>query len=71
MGDPFRPRVSEAGRGRVCGAAICDVLLRGFLQENEGPDPLTPNAVELIPTLGALFPRGGPGQEPVLTVGSE
>ena len=24
-----------------------------------------PNAVELIPILGALFPRGGPVQEPV------
>ena len=29
---------------------------------------LTPNSVELIPTLGALFPRGGPVQDPVLTV---
>ena len=28
---------------------------------------LTPNAVELIPTLGALPPRGGPVQDPVLT----
>jgi len=31
------------------------------------PLALTPNAVELIPTLGALFPRGGPIQDPVLT----
>ena len=29
--------------------------------------PLTPNTVELIFTLGALFPRGGPVQDPVLT----
>ena len=29
--------------------------------------PLIPNTVELIPTLGALFPRGGPVQDPVLT----
>jgi len=29
---------------------------------------LTPNTVELIPTLGAPFPRGGPVQDPVLTV---
>jgi len=29
--------------------------------------PLTPNTVELIPTIGALFPRGGPVQDPVLT----
>ena len=28
---------------------------------------LTPNTVELIPTLGALPPRGGPVQGPVLT----
>jgi hypothetical protein len=31
------------------------------------PYALTPNTVELIPTLGALFPRGGPVQDPVLT----
>ena len=30
-------------------------------------DPLTPNTVELIPTLGALSPRGGPVQDPVRT----
>ena len=29
--------------------------------------PLTPNKVELIPTLEALLPRGGPVQDPVLT----
>jgi hypothetical protein len=29
--------------------------------------PLTPNTVELIPTLGALFSRGGPVPDPVLT----
>ena len=29
--------------------------------------PLTQNTGELIPTLGALFPRGGPVQDPVLT----
>jgi len=28
---------------------------------------LTPNTVELIPTLGAFFPRGGQLQDPVLT----
>ena len=32
------------------------------------PHALTPDTVELIPTLGALFPRGGPVQDPVLTV---
>ena len=31
--------------------------------------PLTPNTVELIPTLGALSPRGGPVQDPVITGG--
>ena len=29
--------------------------------------PLAPNTVELIPSLGALSPRGGPVQDPVLT----
>ena len=28
-----------------------------------GGSALTPNTVELIPTLGALFPRGGPSRE--------
>ena len=28
---------------------------------------LVPNTVELIPTLGAISPRGGPVQDPVLT----
>ena len=31
------------------------------------PYALTPNTVELIPTLGALSPRGGPVQDPLLT----
>ena len=30
--------------------------------------PYLPDTVELIPTRGALFPRGGPVQDPVLTV---
>ena len=30
-------------------------------------DALTPNTVELIPTIGALSPRGGHVQDPVLT----
>ena len=46
---------------------ICDVLLTGFLPDDKDPYTLTPNAVELILTLGALFPRGGPVQDPVLT----
>ena len=28
---------------------------------------LTPNTVELLPTIGALLPRGGPAQDLVLT----
>ena len=32
------------------------------------PYALAPNAVELIPTIGALFPRGWPVQDPVLTL---
>jgi len=32
-----------------------------------GPYAVTPNTVVLIPSLGALFPRGGPVQDPVLT----
>jgi len=31
------------------------------------PYALTPNTVALIPTLGALFPKGGPVQDPGLT----
>ena len=34
------------------------------------PYALTPTTVEPIPTLGALFPRGGPVQDPVLTAGA-
>ena len=30
------------------------------------PYALTPNTVELIPTLGSLSPRGGPVQDPFL-----
>jgi len=32
-----------------------------------GPYALTPNTVELIPTIGAFPPRGGPVEDPVLT----
>jgi len=32
------------------------------------PYALISNTVELIPTLGALFPRGGPVEDPVLTL---
>ena len=35
--------------------------------QSEALTPLTPNTVKLIHTLGALSPRGGPVQDPVLT----
>ena len=49
-------------------AAAALALRTGFLPEDKGPYDVTPNTVELIPTLGALFPRGGPVQDPVLTL---
>ena len=52
---PAQPCVSECFTDRIP-------------SEDKGPYALTPNTVELIPTLGALFPRGGPVQDPVLTV---
>jgi len=39
---------------------ICDDLLTGLPPEERAHAPLSPNTVELIPTLGALLPRGGP-----------
>ena len=48
--------------GRVLGA-ICS----GGVAPSRAPAPLTPNTVEIIPTLGALSPRGGPVRDPVLT----
>ena len=48
-----------------------DVCLGGQQRECSHPTcagaPLISNTVELIPTLGALFLRGGPIQDPVLT----
>ena len=41
-------------------------LLTGFLPEDKGPYALTPNTVELVPTLGALSPRPGPGPHTIL-----
>ena len=40
------------------------------LRPDSCPYALTPNTGEPIPTLGALFPRGGPVQDPVFTPGS-
>ena len=70
---PVAPESYGTRRGRQTSEAvphvvpICDALLTGFLPEDKGPYALTPNTVELIPTLGALFPRGGPVQDLVLT----
>ena len=36
-------------------------LLAGF-REDKNPDALTPNSVELIPTLGAISPEAGPSR---------
>ena len=41
--------------------------MTGSWKEDKGSYAFTPNTVELIPTLGALFPRDGPVQDPVLT----
>ena len=40
----------------------CRVLIKlhSLLVASQSHPALTPNTVELIPTLGALFPRGGP-----------
>ena len=46
-----------------------DRVLDGPASEDTGPYALTPKTVELIPTLGAHFSRGGPVQDPVLTFG--
>ena len=43
---------------------ICDALMTGFFPKDKGPYALTPNTVELIPTLS---PQGGPVQDPALT----
>ena len=62
----------NAGACRVQGAGCrvqgAECRVQGSGSDNAGaPQPLTPNTVELIPTLGALFPRGGPVQDSVLT----
>ena len=42
----------------------------GLKADTRPLEALTPNTVELIPTLGALSPRGGPVQDPFLTRGA-
>ena len=75
----FAPKLSFAVRpaGWICGGDVFALVFRrdrprlrsdslwGY--EPPGYVPLTPDTVELIPTLGALSPRGGPVQDPVLT----
>ena len=48
----------------MSGVAVESLIAR---PEDKGPGALTPNTVELIPTLIALSPRGGPVQDRVLT----
>ena len=55
----------------TCQREECEDRVLGFLSEDKGPYALTPHTVELIPTLEALFPRGGPVQDPVLTRSQE
>ena len=50
--------------GRILGR---DALLSEFLPGDKGPYALTPNTVKLLPTIGTLFLRGGPVQDPALT----
>jgi len=52
--------VSEESAADALNAATAAMMVRI-------PYALTPKTVKLIPTLGALFPRGGPVQDPVLT----
>ena len=53
--------------------SLCMQMVRPKLTETKlarfiiRSNALTPNTVELIPTRGVLFPRGGPVQDPVLT----
>ena len=52
---------------RPASAAESVRVLDGPASGDKGPYALTPNTVELIPTLGALPPREGPVQDVVLT----
>ena len=62
---PPADNVRECSRASRVG--VCPLLSRDFLFEDEGPYALTPNTVELIYTLAALWPRGGPVQDSVIT----
>ena len=57
----------ECGTGRDRSEAVPHL----DCNRGKGVRALISNTVELIPTLGALFPRGGPVQDPVLTAGHE
>jgi len=56
------PRSPEVPGSEAVSHVVC---IRG-----QGVRALISNTVELIPTLGALFRRGGPVQDPVLTLAS-
>jgi len=60
---------SGAGEGSTAGNILAELLGGCARYRIRALTPLTPNTVELIHTLGALSPRGGPVQDPVLTPG--
>ena len=47
--------------------ALIDAHFSSLILAKEVRPRATPNTVDTIPTLGAIFPRGGPVQNPVLT----
>ena len=64
QGERDRDRVGEEEREFVPGEREEGSLLAS--EDRPCPLSLTPNTVELIPVHGALSPRGGPVQDPVL-----
>ena len=58
--------IQDISLGTHGAASTSDIPLVGGYWRGH-PYALTPNIVELIPTLGALSPLGGPVQDPVLT----
>ena len=66
MPSQWLQRVPSPQRKGVHESAMCPAtshaLLTGFPPDDKGPYALAPDTVELIPTLGAFSPRGGPVQ---------
>ena len=69
MASPNTGGKSGAGEGSTAGNILAELLGGCARYRIRALTPLTPNTVELIHTLGALSPRGGPVQDPVLTRG--